>query len=196
MWAQASLPINSGNMGVLSATQLTPAFLALAGGCTKITQELLPFGLRKAPYQAQEDALRAWREGIDDHIPPPVDDLRQKAWDTPQVTASFQALLNSAPDTPTRARLLAASMKEAGAWLQALPVSAIGLRINDDVMRIAMGLCLGLPLCQLHRCHLCWTPVDHQGTHGLYCRKSLGRHPRHSAINDIIKRSTKILAHL
>ena len=58
---------------------------------------------------------------------------------------------------------------------------------------------LGLPLCQLHRCHLCGTPVDHQGTHGLHCRKSLGQHPRHSAINDIIKkslRSAKILAHL
>ena len=41
--------------------------------------------------------------------------------------------------------------------------------------------------------------MDHQGTHGLHCRKSLGRHPRHSAINDIIKRSlgsAKISAHL
>ena len=90
-----------------------------------------------------------------------VDAPRQKAWDTPQVTASFQAPLNSAPDTPARAWLLAASMKEAGVWLQALPVFALGLHMDDDVMRITMGLRLGLPLCQPHRCHFCGTPLDH-----------------------------------
>ena len=31
--------------------------------------------------------------------------------------------------------------------------------------------------------------VDHTGTHGLRCRYSKGRHPRHATINEVIKRS-------
>ena len=31
--------------------------------------------------------------------------------------------------------------------------------------------------------------MDHQGLHGLSCRRSQGRHPGHAAINDIVKRS-------
>ena len=41
--------------------------------------------------------------------------------------------------------------------------------------------------------------MDHLATHGLSCRKSQGRHSRHAAINDLIKRSlatVKIPAHL
>ena len=63
----------------------------------------------------------------------------------------------------------------------------------------ATRLRLGVPICQPHKCQLCGSPVDRQGTHGLHCRKSLDRHPRHSAINDLIKRSlgsAKIPAHL
>ena len=64
---------------------------------------------------------------------------------------------------------------------------------------MATGLRLGMPLCQPHACQQCGTPVDCLGTHGPHCRKSVGRHPRHSAINDLVKRSlgsAKITAHL
>ena len=78
-------------------------------------------------------------------------------------------------------------------------MSSLGLRMEDDVFRVATSLCLGMPLCRPHRCQLCRTPVDCLGTHGLHCRKSVGRHLRHSAINDLVKRSlasTKTSAHL
>ena len=64
---------------------------------------------------------------------------------------------------------------------------------------MAMGLCLGAPLCHPHAYQLCGVSVDSLGTHGLHCSRSLGRHPRHSAVNDVIKRSStsaKIAAHL
>ena len=54
-------------------------------------------------------------------------------------------------------------------------------------------------LCQPHECTLCGVAVDELGTHGLSCRFSKGRHARHSAVNDIIKRamdSAKIPSHL
>ena len=71
--------------------------------------------------------------------------------------------------------------------------------MDDEVVRVAMGLRLGATICYPHECHLCGARVDSRGTHGLHCRKSLGRHPRHMVINDIIKRSltsAKVSAHL
>ena len=43
------------------------------------------------------------------------------------------------------------------------------------------------------------TDIDILGTHGLSCRYSKGRHSRHAAVNDIIKRSlesAKVPCHL
>lgn len=89
--------------------------------------------------------------------------------------------------------------KESGAWLNALPVASLGLRLDNEVVRIAVGLRLGLPLCRPHRCTNCEVEVNDQGTHGLSCRFSKGRHLRHGAVNDVVKRSleaAKIPAHL
>ena len=118
---------------------------------------------------------------------------------TPPRFNHFQSNPSSSPRHPARARLLAACKKESEAWLHTLPVSVLGLRMDDEVMCVAMGLCLGAPLCHPHECHLCGAGVDHQRTHNLHCQRSLGRHPCHMAINDLIKRSlatAKIAAHL
>ena len=56
-------------------------------------------------------------------------------------------------------------------------------------MRIAVGLHLGLSLCQPHECIHCGVAVDASGVHELSCRFSKGRNARHAAINDILKRS-------
>ena len=99
---------------------------------------------------------------------------------------AYRKLLESAPDAPARGRLLAACTKESGAWLQALPLSLLGLRMDKEVDQVAMGLRLGATLCHPH---VCQTQVDHQGLHGLSCRRRQGRHPCHAIINDIVKRS-------
>ena len=103
--------------------------------------------------------------------------------------AAYEAILAAAPDTTACARLLAATKKETGAWLHALPISSLGLRMDDEILRVAVGLRLGVTLCHPHSCQLCGAEVDHLATHGLSCRRSLGRHPRHAAVNDLVKRS-------
>ena len=113
--------------------------------------------------------------------------------------ATYNSLLLSSPNIVSRSRLLAAARSESGAWIHAFPMSAIGLRMDDDIIRVAIGLRLGGSLCRPHSCVHCGNQVDHLGHHGLRCRKSQGRHPRHAAINDIIKRaltSAKIPSHL
>ena len=52
-----------------------------------------------------------------------------------------------------------------------------------------MGLRLGTTLCHPHSYHHCGTVVNNLGTHGLSCKRSEGRHHRHSAINYIVHRA-------
>ena len=49
----------------------------------------------------------------------------------------------------SKARLLATSRKESGGWLNALPVVALGLCVDDETTRIPVGLRLGTPFCSL-----------------------------------------------
>ena len=69
------------------------------------------------------------------------------------------------------------------------PSVLVGLRLDDDSLRIAVGLRLGTPLCGPHQCCNCGGEVDITGRHGLSCSHSKGRLPRHAALNDIIHRA-------
>ena len=76
----------------------------------------------------------------------------------------------------------------AGDWLNASPITAVGLRLSNDAIRIATGLRLGTNLCWPHTCR-CGAPVDARGNHGLSCSRSAGRIQRHALINDIVQRA-------
>ena len=199
-WMQASLPVRAGGVGVRRAVQLAPsAYLASAAGCSELMREILPSHLQNTTDPSSEAALACWSQGHSKPPPSAPDSFRQKAWDLVQIETTFDSLLESAPNQQARARLLAVSTSESGAWLHALPISALGLRMDDDVIRIAVGLRLGLPLCWPHCCSNCGSAVDNLGTHELSCRFSKGRHSRHAALNDIIKRSlesAKVPCHL
>ena len=58
----------------------------------------------------------------------------------------------------------------------------------DATLRIAIALRLGALVCAPHRC-ICGVDIDCSGVHGLSCSKLAGRHMRHSALNDLIKRA-------
>ena len=96
-------------------------------------------------------------------------------------------ILNSTSDRD-RARVLASQAPHSGDWLNALPISTCGLRMSNDVVKVAIGFRLGIRLCEPHTCP-CGAMVDAFGTHSLSCRRSAGRQIRHQKINDIICRS-------
>jgi len=77
-----------------------------------------------------------------------------------------------------RARFLAAQAPHSGDWLLALPIANCGLRLDDEAVRVAVGMRLGLSLCVPHNCH-CGTLVDAQGLHAMVCKKAPGRIARH-----------------
>ena len=78
--------------------------------------------------------------------------------------------------------------QRSGAWLNALPISACGLRLDDEAIRIAVGLRLGIKLCKPDIC-TCGTLTDPMGYHGLSCKRGSGRIMRHNELNDIICRA-------
>ena len=69
-----------------------------------------------------------------------------------------------------------------------MPISSCSLRLDNEDVRVAVGLRLGTALCKPHLCP-CGAMVDVSGTHGLSCKKGQGKYARHSFINDIICRS-------
>ena len=83
--------------------------------------------------------------------------------------AAANQLMEGAVADIDRAHLLASRSKESGAWLHTFPISAMGLWLEDDSLRIAVGLRLGTPLCCSYQCQHCREEVDAMGRHGLSC---------------------------
>ena len=88
------------------------------------------------------------------------------------------------------ARLKAIITPHAGDWRHAPPLTAVGLRLSDEAIRVAAGFRLGTNICQPHVC-VCSETVDARGLHSLVCRKSRPRHIRHSSLNDLIWKAVK-----
>ena len=144
--------------------------------------QILPPHFQDIPNPFIDSALTAWHVGHDKPPPSSIVAHRQKAWDVPRTMSTYDMLLEASPNLSTRARLLAVATRESGVWLNVLPVSSLGLHKDNDVIRVAVGLCLGAPLCEPHHCLHCQAEVDSSGTHGLSCRYSKGHHPRHGTL--------------
>ena len=122
-------------------------------------------------------------------ISPPIGDSRkcQRTWDRGLIEVDKCRLLSSVTSDYDRARLLSVFSPHAGDWINAAPISAVGLRLSNEVIRVAAGLRIGSNLCAPHTCG-CGEQVDARGSHGLSCARSAGRSLRHLLVNDIIQR--------
>jgi len=64
-----------------------------------------------------------------------------------------------------------------------LYLHALGTKVDDDSLRIVVGLHLGVPIVAKHT-SVCGSKVDSLGTHDLTCRCSSGHDPWHAAVNE------------
>ena len=106
------------------------------------------------------------------------------------VQGEYSQLLDKYTEPGHRARLLAASAPHSGDWLHALPLSACGLHLDSEAVRVAVGLRLGSALCESHVCR-CGKQVSTLGEHAFSCKRSAGRIQRHNYINDVIWRALR-----
>ena len=88
------------------------------------------------------EALDTWKNFTGEETASQPD--RQSAWDRVVVGKIYIELLEGSPDCTTRARLLAVESKFFGAWLEAIPMQAIGTKMQCEAVRIAISLRLGL----------------------------------------------------
>ena len=172
-------------MGIRSAIDLSLlSYLSSLHSTFELVSSILtPSGLtfESSPLHEALDQSSA-------EYPMPPEDRRhlQHGWDELLYEHHFSSLLDSASDARTKARLVSSS--ESGAWLGALPVPSLGTKLDNESLRIALGLRLGVPIIVEHTC-ACGSKVDVFGTHCLSCRRSGGRIPRHAAVNETICRA-------
>ena len=164
-----------------------PAFLASAHASGPASHRILPEHFGNEAYTELQVALSRWVEESGE-LPTPTTSNSQAAWDIPLCTLRYRTLLSDAPSQRDRARLLAVASDHASDWLQAPPISSLGLKLSDSQLRVSCSVRLGSPLCIPHTC-LCGTRVEPEGTHGLSCRRSAGRHSRHGEVNELIRRA-------
>lgn len=189
-WMQACLPVKDGGLGVRSVAALAPsAYLASAASTASLQDLILTPGDRlKINDEYLDAAVAVWSAQSGKPVLELADSLKQSAWDRPVIEAYKAALWNSFTNDLDLTRLAAVSAPHCGDWLHALPLSSCGLRLDNEAVRVAAGLRLGVNLCAQHTCP-CGATVDCTGLHGLSCRLACGRQARHFAINDIIWRA-------
>ena len=165
------------------------AFLASAAGTLPLQSLILRNSVAIDAIDADIDLVREhWRSlaGLSDVDCQPVGS--QRVLDSTVVKHLYQSLSERQPSRYHKARLLAAAADHSGDWLHAIPISACGLRLSNESIRIAIGLRLGVEICQPFNCS-CGTLVDALGSHSLSCIRNPGRAQRHHFLNDLIWRS-------
>ena len=166
------------------------AFLASAAVTLPLQEAILSSSLAEVDDKAVSIAKASWLN-MSNTIEP-LDSLKhiQRAWDTPVTTATYNTLLTACTTAVDQVRLKAMVSPHAGDWLQAPLLTAVGLRLSDEAIRVATGICIGTNICQPCTC-ICGAAVDATVLHSLARLKSTSRHIRHSQINDIIWRAVK-----
>ena len=186
VWDQSILPVSTGGLGIRKASDLAvPAFIASAHGSMALSQVLLPTDINNQEYQQLSAAEELWKEMVSPDALQPSDKNLQAKWDEPIYNHQFTQLLDRQDSPEEKARLLAVNSEQASAWLNAIPIPSLGLKLDNTSFRICCGLRLGFPICQPHKCP-CGNLVDSSGRHGLSCNKAAGRHSRHKQANDLI----------
>jgi len=138
-----------GGLGVREVHSLArPVYLASAASTLDLQTSVLT-AYPCATDSHFESYLSSWQAygGIlstSDPLPP-----KQSFWDKPGMSA--RDLVESSYSGPQeRARFLAAASPHSGDWLLALPITACGLQLSDEAVRVAVALRLGCSVCVPH----------------------------------------------
>ena len=133
-----------GGLGVRSACTLAPsAFLASAAVTLSLQNAILPQELREIENPAFAFALSTWKS-LSSNVEP-FDGIRhiQLAWYTPVVNSIYLDLEARCVTPADKAILRAVAAPHAGDRLNAPPLTAIGLRLSNEAVGVAVGFRLG-----------------------------------------------------
>jgi len=117
----------------------------------------------------------------------PLDPLPSKysSWDRPSLQADRSFIEASMVEPSQMASCFASGAPHSGDWLLALPIANCGLKLEDEAVRVAVSMRLGLDLCVPHKCQ-CGSDIDAKGRHAMVCKKASGKIARHQVLNDVM----------
>lgn len=188
-WKESSLPIKKGGIGIRHASDIAlSCFLSSMYNVSNLLDQLLPEPYRQLDLSKSE-AEEQWCERFGS-LPDETVRIYQHSWEIIEIEQKTMKLQDSLSDQADKARFLANTFEETGAWLQAIPSPQLGTHLCNDEFRIAISLRLGSTIVQPHKC-VCGSKVDKFGRHGLSCTKASGTRSRHEAVNDLIQRALK-----
>ena len=90
-----------------------------------------------------------WSSTYNQSFPLDATTCKQHAWNEPIIKDDINHLFASASQQD-KSRLLAVTSSHGYDWLYALPIASCGLRLENEDIRVAVGLRLGAVLCQAH----------------------------------------------
>ena len=188
-WEQAVLPTRYGGLGLRRLVDVAlPSYVSSLHCCHQIISSCLSVSLITCATEERDRTAADWQVMADGKDVPNEDEQhKQRAWDA-VIAEQHQSRLLSESNQFVRARLLSAAAPESGAWLHATPAATLGTLLDRETLRVAIALRVGADVCSSHRCR-CGTLTDCKGYHALTCKFSAGRHPRHTALNDLVRRA-------
>ena len=162
-----------------------PAFLASAAS-THSLQSLLLLNChcRLTIDSNRERLMRTWTTIYKMNTPGSPSDTKQSVWDNGRPSRRHVGLHRQLQQSSAPGSI----GTQQGDWLHTLPLSTCVLWLDNEAVRVAVGLRLGTSLCEPHQCP-CGKQVDARGTHGLSCKRGAGRFIRHHQLNDIMHRA-------
>ena len=167
---QAGFPETFGGLGCRRAEDIAlNSFIASMNSVGELVDTILS-RIKIADTNKLAEAVESWRRASGG-ASLPDDPRRQKGWNLPIAKKHWHNNMLQEADQVSRARLMATTQKESGAWLNALPVSSLGTLLDPKGFRVAIALRVGANVCISLSC--CFDGrMDSRGLHGLSCKYS------------------------
>ena len=175
---QLALPAEMGALGVSFASlSALPGFLASAFGVSDFLTTIFSETFEDVSFTK---ALEKWLSLMSEQEIPHG---TQKIWTQPVYVKTAQDLISRMDDK--RSKVFNAHQGKFGSQgLNVVPCKNLGLKLDDQQLRISIGLRLGANICVAHTCH-CGKRVERDYLHGLFCTKNAGRFSCHATLNSL-----------
>ena len=115
----------------------------------------------------------------------------QKNWTQPVFVKTAQDLISRMDDKSSKVSNTHQG-KFGSQWLNVVPCKNLGLKLDNQQLRISIGLRIGANICVAHTCH-CGKRVERDGFHSLSCTKTAVRFSRHATLSSLIKQTLRSL---
>ena len=189
-WLKASLPSSRGGLNIRRATlHASAAYIgSLVHTRTLVTRIL---GRTPAPSPHLDSAVSALADATKRPDRSSLEEIdvscRQHPLSCCTDDAAYQQLLDIAPDTRSKALALSSALTQAGAWLNAIPSTTLGLHLQDKEFRLCLQYWLGLRMFEDGAlCPICQRVADALGDHHVGCGRNGDRILRHDSIRDAL----------